>query len=452
MNQQNIRLPTQAYASDDAELLHRLLRSTFDYFTRESHPVTGLIADKTAPGFPSSIAVTGMGITAFIIGVEQGFITRAAAAARVQKLLLFLYQGKQGMEENAMGYKGFYYHFLDMQTGERAWKSELSTMDTALLMAGVLNAATYFSGTEAVEVSIRETADQLYRRVDWQWALNGKATLSHGWRPGQGFLRYRWNQGYSEAILLYVLALASPTYPIAPVGYQQWINTFSLTRSYHIDYLYAGPLFIHQFSHLYIDFRNIYDDFNRRAGFDYFENSARATRVHQQYALHDPNRFGYYGKDCWGLSAGDGPCNKTLARKDGKRRFYNYKARGAPYGPDDGTIAPWSVVASLPFAPQLVLETMRNMITPNQLKGALIPSFSVSINPAFTSWSAGGIGWLSPYVFGINEAPMLMMIANFQNELVWNLAKQCPYFACGLQRAGFTGGWLSPIAEPVHQD
>jgi hypothetical protein len=179
----------------DSEMLDRLRRETFDYFRHEVNPVNGLIFDKTQPGSPSSIAVVGMGLSVYIVAVERGLLPRAEAIARTLAILRFFSASPQGPEPDATGYKGFYYHFLDIQTGRRAFQCELSTIDTAIFLAGVLTAASYFTGQSEGESEIRELAETLYRRVDWKWSLNGGSTICHGWKPETGFLSYRWDTG-----------------------------------------------------------------------------------------------------------------------------------------------------------------------------------------------------------------------------------------------------------------
>ncbi len=266
----------------DSEMLDNLRRDTFDYFRHEVNSANGLVRDKTQPGSPSSIAVVGMGLSVYTVAVERELLSRAEAIERTLTILRFFRSSHQGPEPDATGYKGFYYHFLDMQTGRRAWECELSTVDTSILMAGVLTAANYFTGLSDQEDEIRRLAEFLYRRVDWQWALNGGKTICHGWTPETGCIWYRWDTGYSEALILYAMALGSPTFPVGSEGYIEWTSTFEWKKFYDIEYLYAGPLFIHQMSHLWLDFRGIQDDFNRKMGIDYFENSRRATLVHQQ--------------------------------------------------------------------------------------------------------------------------------------------------------------------------
>jgi len=324
----------------DKALLADLQRETFTYFIKEVNPENGLVADKTQPGSPSSIAAVGLALSCYLCGVERGFISREEAVKRTLTVLQFFYNSRQSTEPDATGYKGFYYHFLDMETGKRAWKSELSTVDTAILMAGVLSARYYFDKKNDSEISIRNMADALYARVDWQWALNGKDSISHGWKPESGFLRSRWSKGYSEAHIIYILALGSPTLPIDPATYKKWTATFEWKKLYEIDCIYAGPLFIHQMSQIWLDFRNITDDLNKKIGIGYFENSRRATLMQQKYAIDNPMVFVHYGENVWGLTASDGPGPSIRTVNGVKRKFYNYKARGAPFGPDDGTISP----------------------------------------------------------------------------------------------------------------
>lgn len=311
----------------------------FEYFLKEANPANGLVLDKTQDGSPSSIAVVGFALAAYPVGVERGFMTRVEASERTLATLRFFWNSRQGTDPDATGHNGFYYHFLDMETGRRVWNCELSTIDTTFLLAGMLTAATYFDNDSQEEQEIRKLADALYRRADWRWAQHGGPTVSHGWTPEKGFLPYRW-EGYDEALLLYALGLASPTYPLPEESYAAWCSTYEWKKIYGHEFLYGGPLFIHQFSHMWIDFRGIHDDFMRARGSDYFENSRRAAYVQQQYAIDNPLDFEGYGDRCWGLTASDGPGPATRRIKGIERHFYDYLARGVPYGPDDGTLAP----------------------------------------------------------------------------------------------------------------
>jgi hypothetical protein len=436
------RLPVLNPQGTDSEMLHDLRRATFEFFRREVNPRNGLIRDKTQPGAPSSIAALGMGLSVYVVAVERDLLSRAEAVDRTLTLLKFLHAGHQGPEPDATGYKGFYYHFLDMETGRRALKCELSTIDTAILMAGVLMVASYFVEQSDKEREIREFADILYRRVDWQWALDQKSTLSHGWKPESGFLPYRWDMFYSEAHILYVLAMGSPTFPIDPQGYLEWTSTFEWKTLYDLEHLYAGPLFIHQMSQVWLDFRGIHDHVNRKRGIDYFENSRRATRVQRQYGIENPLGFSHYHQYGWGLTAGDGPGDAVIEVNGVRRIFFDYVARGAPFGPDDGTVSPWAVVTSLPFAPEIVIDTIRHAIERLDLKRRSPYGFDASFNATYPETSGNPHGWVSPWIFGLNQGPIILMIENFQSRLIWKCMQTCPYIVDGLLRGGFLDGWL----------
>jgi hypothetical protein len=427
------------------KMLETLQRETFDYFLKNINPENGLIADKSAPDSPSSIAVVGIGLSCYIVGVEQGYLSREEAIKRTLSVLKFFYNGEQGSGTDTMGYKGFFYHFLSMQTGSRVFECELSTIDTSIFIAGALVAAQYFTGEGKEETEIRRLANDLYRQVDWQWALNGGTTVSHGWRPETGFLRYRWDTGYSEAIILYVLALGSPGFPINPTGYKEWTSTFKWKKIYETEYIYAGPLFIHQMSHLWLDFLGIHDDLNKKTGIDYFENTSRATYIHQQYAIKNPLGFKHYNENNWGFTACDGPGPGKFKIDGVQRKFYDYKARGVPFGPDDGTISPWAVVASLPFAPEIVLKTMCHAIQRLEDHGIKKTGFDASFNPIYPASVQNPNGWVSPWKFGLNEGPIILMIENFQSQLIWNLIRKSPHIIHGLRLAGFEGGWLDQV-------
>ncbi len=424
---------------NDAALLEQLQRQTFLYFLHEANPCNGLVADKTQPGSPASIAATGLALAIYPIGVARGFMRRDAAVARVLTTLRFFLESDQGAGRDATGHFGFYYHFLDLETGRRAWRSEVSTIDTTFLLAGALTAAAYFDRDSADEREVRSAASALYERADWTSMLNGGEAVSHGWTPERGFIRYRWG-GYSEALLLYVLGLGSPTFPLPPASYAAWLSTYRWRRIYGHDLIDAGPLFIHQLSQLWIDGRGIQDAYVSAHGLDYFENSRRATYVQQQYAIRNPRRFQGYGEHCWGITASDGP-GPAVRHVDGQaRRFFDYAARGVPYGPDDGTLAPWACVASLPFAPEIVLPALRHVRALALETGPY--GFAATFNRTFPSGPAAP-RWVSPWYVGVNQGPMVMMIENYRTGMPWHLMRQCEPMVRGLRRAGFSGGWLS---------
>jgi len=420
------------------QTLAKLQRDTFGYFQHETNLTNGMVPDNTRTGAHASIAAIGLGLATYPVAVEQSFISRDEAVDRVLTTLRFFWTSPQGMESDATGYKGFYYHFLHMDTGRRAWESELSTIDSTILIAGALTTATYFDQETELEKEIRQLADDLYRRIDWQWAMNGGPKVSMGWKPECGFLPYWW-EGYDEAILLHVLGIASPTYPLPPETYQAFTSTYSWKEIYGIEFLYGGPLFMHQISHLWIDFREIQDEFMSEKGIDYFENSRRATYIQQQYAIRNPNGFKGYGEATWGITASDGPGPAVLTIDGIERSFFDYESRGVPYGPDDGTIAPWAVVASLPFAPEIVLPTLRSF---NDLYPDMTSKygFKCSFNPTFNGENEKG--WISKGYYGLDQGPVVIMVEKYRTDFFWELMKKCRYISDGLRKAGFKGGWL----------
>ncbi len=431
----------------DDDTLHKLQRDTFDYFLKETNPLNGLVIDKTAPDWPSSIAATGLALACYPVSVERGFMSRKAAVERTLATLRFFWNSRQGPEPDATGYKGFYYHFLDMNTGRRVWQCELSTVDSAFLLAGALTAGLYFDAGTADESEIRALSDALYRRADWQWAQNQGSTMTHGWKPESGFLDYRW-EGYDEAMLLYMLGLGSPTYPLPESSYAAWASTYRWEHSYGQEYLYAGPLFIHQLSHVWINFQGIQDSFMRDKGIDYFENSRRATYIQQKYAMENPLKFQDYGPCCWGITASEGPGPVTMKINGIERQFFDYLGRGVPYGPDDGTLAPWALVASLPFAPEIVLPALDHCIHQAKMTKYNSYGFKASFNPTHPGNPGNPYGWwVSPWHYGLNQGPIILMIENYRSGFLWRLMQRCPYLVTGLRRAGFENGWLSTLEE-----
>jgi hypothetical protein len=420
--------------------LARLQQDTFRYFMEEANPANGLVADSTKQDSPCSITAVGLALACYPVGVKRGWISRKEGAERTLTTLEFFWNSEQSAAAESTGYRGFYYHFLDMNSGKRVWQSELSTIDSTFLIAGALTAAVYFDGDSAVEREIRRLADALYHRVDWQWALNGGRTVTHGWRPESGFLPYRW-EGYDEALILYILGLGSPTYPLPPASYEAWFQSYHWENLYGHKLLYAGPLFIHQLSHLWIDFRGIQDGPMRERGMDYFENSRRATLVQRAYAIDNPHDYAGYGENCWGITASDGPGPDTRRISGVERQFYDYIARGVPFGPDDGTIAPWASATSLPFAPEIVLPTLEHINTTYPDITSKY-GFKCSFNPTYSGDNKREPGWISSGYYGLDQGPIVLMIENYRSGFLWQLTRSCPYLVNGLRRAGFHGGWL----------
>jgi hypothetical protein len=413
--------------------------TTVLYYLHETNPDNGLVRDKTDPAAPASIAAMGMALATVPVVVERGVLFRDFAAKATRKRLRYLSELPQGPEPDASGYQGFFYHFLDIETGRRVWQCELSTLDSAFLIAGALTAATYFDRDTQDEMEIRALADALYRRVDWNWARNGGATLTHGWHPETGFIPHRY-EGYDEGLLLYILGLGSPTHPLPAESYPAYCASYRWRRIYDRELLYSGPLFTHQLSHMWIDFRGIRDEPMRERESDYFENSRQATFIQQEYAIRNPHGFDGYGEFCWGITASDGP--GWLKRVVGgvEREFFGYMARGAPFGPDDGTISPWVVAASLPFAPEIVIPTLR-AFTQMNIESRLY-GFKPSFNQTFADSGSPTGWWVTPYHFGVDQGPVVLMAENYRSGLLWDVMRRCPAIVAGLRRAGFRGGWL----------
>ncbi len=428
-------------------------RRTFEYFWDTTNPRNGLAPDRWPTAAPSSIAATGFALTAEVIGAQRGYVSRRAAAQRVRTTLAFLLSLPQGPARYGVaGYQGFFYHFLNLRTGLRVRHSELSTIDTALLMAGVLTAGSYFDRPTPLETRIRALARQLYLRVNWRWAAPGvDPRVSIAWYPESGFSPVRWS-GYNEASILYILALGSPTHPLRAGAWQAWTSTDAADWR-HVDgqtLLAFGPQFGHQYTAVWIDLRGIADAFMRAHHETYFENGRRATLAQRQYAIRNPHNWAGYGPTIWGLTTCDGPGNVTAPFQHGTRRFYGYVARGITRpSKDDGTLAPTAMVASLPFAPRVV-----SMGTTAVLRryGTLIYTrygFLDSFNPSFLDGARArhghvvpGLGWADGDYLGIDQGPIIAMIENARSGLLWRLMRANPYVRRGLRRAGFTGGWL----------
>ncbi len=420
--------------NEDAELT-QIQKEAFNYFANEINLSNGLIKDKTAENWPASIAAVGFALASYPVAVERGFISRAKAVERTLTTLRFFWNSKQGPEPDATGYNGFYYHFLDIQSGKRIWNCEISTIDTTFLIAGMLTAAHFFDHKNPEEEEIRHLAESLYQRVNWSWAQNSEYQITMGWKPEEGFLKYNW-EGYDEALLLFILGLGSPTHPLDARSYDVWTNKYSWKKIFDIEYLYGGSLFIHQFSHIWIDFRNIKDKYMRDKNSDYFENSKRATYVQHQYAISNPLRYIGYNEKCWGISASDGPGPIHKKIEGIQRCFYDYIARSAPFGPDDGTLAPWAAIASLPFAPEIILPLIDHYTHHLQLKCKHLYGFSATFNQTFKNDSQLGF-WISPWHFGINQGPIILMTENYRTGLIWQLMRNCSYIKKGLKLAGF---------------
>jgi len=434
--------------------LSELQERTFFFFWDTVNPENGLVPDRYPTPSYSSIAAVGFGLTTYPIGVERGYVTRQQARERVLATLRFFYNAPEGPGERGMtGYKGFFYHYLDMKTGERYEDSELSTVDTAILLAGALFCQSYFDGRDPAEREIRALVDKIYRRVDWRWAQPHAPAISHGWSPTEGFLKYDW-RGYNEAMLVYLLALGSPTHPVGADAWTEWTSTYdkSWRQLFGQEYLNYPSLFVHQYTHVWVDLRNIQDVYMRRRGLNYFENSRRATYAQQAYAVANPRRCKDYGSTIWGITASDGPADVELDDAGARRQFHTYRARGidATGRHDDCTLAPTAVVSSIPFAPEVAIPAVLAM---HGRFGQYIYSkygFLDAFNPTFVfdvplrhGRHVPGFGWVDDDYLGIDQGASFAMIENYRSGLIWRVMRKNPYMRRGLQQAGFSGGWLA---------
>lgn len=416
------RLMAEAPAgeSDDA-FLNRLERAAFDYFWTEVNPGNGLIRDRSRSDSKCSIAAVGFGLSGICIGVERGWISREAGSDRVQRTLGTLANGPQGAASSGVnGYRGWYYHFLEMDSGLRAWNCELSSIDTALLLAGVLDAAEFFDGPGESEARIREQAKRMVGRVDWNWMAQGQPTFSMGWHPEKGFLASRW-VGYNEGMILYLLALGAGSESAGGEGkpvvsWSAWTQGYQWRTNQGQAYVEFAPLFGHQYSHCWVDFRGISDAYLRARGITYFENSRRATLAQRSYCMARSDRFPNYGPLEWGLTACDGPGG--------------YSARGAPPAEnDDGTLAPTAAGGSLPFAPDVCLPTLRELERKyrDRLWGPY--GFRDAFNRSRNWWATDTLG--------IDQGPILLMVENHRTGAVWRRMRRSGVLQRGLERAGF---------------
>ncbi len=423
-----------ALTSDEMAMLDSIQHKTFLFFLNEHHPEKGIVKDRAALWAPASIAATGFGIPSFAIGAERKWITRKQAADITLKMLRFFAGSVQSTDTNATGYKGFYYHFLRMNTGTREWKCELSSIDTGLLMMGVIFARNYYNADNDTENQIRSLAAILLGRMEWKF-MQLSATSKHphaismAWTPENGLLNFGWS-GYNEGLFLYILAAGTGMENVNQ-SYDSWLSTYEWKTPYKgLSHVAFPPLFGHQFSQAFIDFRGLGDKYMKEKGIDYFENSRRATYVQRRYASDNPKGWIGFDSLCWGITACDGPGDKF---NFGNKKFEGYAGRGTS-GPDftiaeDGTIAPYASISSLPFAPEIVFPTMKSM---NEKYGSKIwgkygyyDSFNLTAK------------WVDNDFLGIDEGPMLMMIENFRTGLVWNYVMKDPIIQKGLNTLGF---------------
>jgi hypothetical protein len=380
--------PKSAGASD--HLLDEFQRRACRYFYEMGDPNTGLVRDRANSSEPyapsvSSIAATGFGLSALAIAASRRYVDGAAARDRVCTTLKFLC-------EHAAQEHGFFYHFMDSDTGKRIWKSEASSVDTAWLLCGVLHSSAYWNDAE-----IRKFAAELLNRTDWEWMLDDDNTLCHGWTPESGFLSYRWDS-YSEGLAMYLLAISSEKHPIAASCWDAFKRPM---KDYEgIFFIDAGaPLFVHQYSHAWFDFRDRRDRYA-----DYFHNSVRATTAHRLYCLSYSHEFPWYQPDMWGVTASD---SRT-----------GYRVWCSPSEPPDGTLVPCAAGGSLVFLPQTCGTVLQNMFDRWGDKVFSKYGFVDAFHPMEK--------WYSKYTLGIDQGILLLMAENLRNGGVWSQVMSTP--------------------------
>lgn len=388
--------------SDD-QFLDNLERACFLFFWEQASPTTGQVKDRAASSGSdsstvSSIASTGFGLTALCIADQRGYMDSTSIQARVVATLNFLV--------NQTNFNGFFYHWVDMNSGQRSGTSEVSSIDTTILLCGVLTCRQHFHDTQ-----IQALATQLYQQVNWPWMLNSGLTFSQGWTPENGFLARRWDT-YSELMMLYLLAIGSTTHPIAASSWDQFARP---TLDYSgLTYItnYSAPLFIHQFSHAWFDFRNVQDAYT-----NYFNNSVTATQAHKLFCLSLASQFPDYQDNLWGITASDTQNN-------------GYQAWGGPptMGPLDGSVVPSAAAGSLPFTPLICLPVLRN-IHDKFPQAWQRYGFVGAFNPL--------TGWYDPDVVGIQTGITMLMAENQRGSFVWDTFMKNPEVQSAMTAVGF---------------
>ncbi len=417
------------------KFLDTLQYKTFLYFVNEVNFDNGLVKDRSTKESPASMAATGFAIPIWAVGVSHGWISLEHARNLTLNLFKFLMNSEQSENADATGYKGLYYHFVDINTGKRMWNCELSTIDTGLLIAGIRFAVQYFSSDDPRDVEIRKLGDEITKRVDWNFTCINeegkfKSTISMSWDPKDKLSKDGWH-GYNEALIMYILAAGS-NYTNIDEAYKNWLKPYIYQEPYPgLKHILFPPLFGHQFSHMFVDFRNIYDDYTNKINMDYFENSRRATYCQQKYSIENHYNFVGYDSLTWGISACDGP-GETYNTSEHKFEYYSGRgASGSNFNYfDDGTIAGTAAASSIVFAPEIVMPTIINMYQKYGNKGlwgkyGFVDAFNLTA------------GWYGKDYVGIEEAPVVLMIENFRNGFVWNYCMKDPVIKKGLEVLNF---------------
>jgi hypothetical protein len=395
-------LPGALTTADDAALFE-MERLNFQYFWEQADPVTGLVKDRcdvrvaSDQGIVASIAATGFGLTALCIGEERGLVTTADATARVIATLTFLWK-------KLPNHRGFFYHFANKSTGERVWDSEISSVDTALLLCGVLMCREHFHTEEVTRL-----ANDVFNRVDWTWLSEDTSLLPHGWTPEVGFLPYRWDY-YSELMMMYLLGMGSGSHPLRPETWNAWKRlTFEYDGLRYIGSF--APLFVHQYSQAWFDFRKKRDKYA-----DYFQNSVIATDVHRRFCIELAGQFPDYSDELWGITASDSE--------------YGYVIWGGPpaVGPIDGTVVPSAAAGSVPFLPAATMRVLRN-IRGKYPQAWCKYGFVNAFNPLKN--------WYDKDVVGIDTGITMVMAENARTNFVWETFMKTPEARRGMEKAGF---------------
>jgi hypothetical protein len=445
-----------AGASPGAAFLDTLEERTFRWFWDLSDPRTGLTPDRWPSKSFVSVGAVGFALTAYPIGAERGYVSRAQACDRALTTLRFFWNAPQGSAAHGCtGYRGFFYHFLEPGSGRRFERVELSTMDTALLLAGALFCQSYFDRVDLREAEVRALAESLYVRADWRWTLVRPPMIVHGWTPEEGFLPYDW-RGMNESMLVPILALGSPTHAPGPEVWSYWVGGCHWSSFQGYEHFGFAPLFGHQYSQVWLDLRGVRDSTLRSRGIDWFENSRRATLAQRAYCIANPHGFRGYGEGLWGLTACDGPLNDTVLVAGRRLGFQTYAARGASarWSYDDGTVSPAAAGGSIAFASEVVIPTLAAMrvaygadlFSSYGFVDALNPTLDVAVTVQHGR-VVPGVGWFDTDYLGIDQGPILAMIENHRSGLVWKTMRRNGHVVQGLRAAGFAGGWLDSIPQ-----
>jgi hypothetical protein len=408
-------LPVEGVGADDDRFLNDLEYANFLFFWEQANPLTGLVKDRANvragdKNVLASIAATGFGLTAMCIGQMRGFISYPEARDRVLATLRYLWNWQAN-------HRGFFFHWVNIDTGERIVDSEVSSVDTAILLCGVLTCRTHFGNDE----QIRRFATQIFNRVEWSWLSEDTTLLPHGWTPEGGFLPYRWDY-YSELMMMYLMGLGSSTFPLPENTWNVWKR---LTFEYDgIRYIGSfAPLFIHQYSQAWFDFRGKHDSYA-----DYFENSVRATEVHRRFCLALTKQFPDYSNDLWGITASD------------SERGYTVWGGPPVTGPIDGSVVPSAVAGSLPFQPQATLRVLKNMKDRYGNGAWSRYGFVNAFNPLKN--------WYDKDVVGIDTGITMLMAENVRTGFVWETFMKNPEAQKGMERAGFKPNAATPPGHP----